>query len=240
MSENDISLFEYNEETGQVEYVPSEEEIGEESAVVESGLVAPADSSAGSVLPSEMEGEEIVEENEVPVGSDNSSDGSVDSVLDNVQIMQALLASTPASGSLSSSTIDYFDRLVSGLPSDYAYVAYRNDADDSYAGTIIYGGDYDVSGDSIVFGEGAKAVDVYRRGGSGYQNYITYDTSDASDSVVTVSDSGTILYYTNAFEGYPVLGNYYRPVGFSSLIVVGLLASFATCILSRLFNRNRG
>ena len=230
MPENDISLFEYNEETGQVEYVPSEEEMGEEGAVNESGLVAPADSSAGSVFPSEMEGEEIVEENEVSLGSDNSSDGGSDSVLDNVQIMQALLASTPASGSLSSSTIDYFDRLVSGLPSDYVYVAYRNDVNDSYAGTIIYGGDYDVSGDSIVFGEGAKSVDVYRRDGSGYQNYITYDTSNATDSVVTVSNSGTILYYTNAFEGYPVLGNYYRPVGFSSLIVVGLLASFATSI----------
>ena len=66
MPENDVSLFDYNEETGQVEYIPSEEEIGEESAVVESGLLAPADSSAGSVLSSEVEGEEIVEENTIP------------------------------------------------------------------------------------------------------------------------------------------------------------------------------
>lgn len=238
--ETDASLFEFNPDSGEIEYIPTEEEIGEESIINESGVVALEDSTQGPVLSGEMEGEEIVEENQVSVGIDNSADGSSGTVFDNVQVMQALLANTPASGSLSSSTIDYFDRLVSGFPSDYVYVAYRNDSDDSYSGTIIYGDDYDLSDDSIVFGEGAVAVDVYRRAGSGYQNYITYDSSDASDSVITLSNSGTILYYTNAFEGYPILGGYNRPVGFSSLVVVGLLSAFAVCILNKLFNRNRG
>lgn len=238
--ENDVSLFEFNPDSGQLEYVPTEEELREESGSNESGVLAAEDSTEGSIL----SGEEVLEEDSSVLSGSNgipgSSDGDSDSVLDSVQVMQVLLANSPASGSLSSSTIDYFDRLVSSLPSDFKYVAYRNDSEDSYAGTIIYGDDYDVSGNTVVFGEGAKGVDVSRYSGSGYQNYISYDTYDATDTTLSLTDSGTILYYTNAIEGYPVLGNYYRPVGFSSVIVAALLAAFASCVLGKLFNRNRG
>ena len=237
LSVEDQSLFEFNSETGEIDYLPTEEELGEitgeESVEHESGDLSSETGDPGSVL----SGQEEALEDSLPVESSDSGVGSGDDILYSEPVLQALLASTPASGSLSSSTIDYFDRLVSGLPSDYVYVAYRNDSDDSYAGTIIYGDDYDVSGDSIVFGEGAKAVDVSRYSGSGYQNYISYDTSDATDTVVTVYDSGTVLYYTNAIDGYPVLGGYERPVGFSALLAVVLVSVFGSLVLNKLFNR---
>lgn len=238
MDTNEVSLFEFNPDSGEIDYIPTEEElqgIGEESGGDVSNQISSVDSETGS----ELSGSSVLPEepgSDDPVSGDSGFISSLDAVSEQ-QLVQALLASSPASGSLSSSTLDYFDRLVSGLPSDFAYVAYRNDSDDSYAGTIIYGKDYDVSGNTIMFGEGAKSVDVSRYSGSGYQNYISYDTSDASNTPVTVSDSGTILYYTNAVEGYPVLGGYERPVEFSAILIVGLIVAFASCILSQLLHK---
>lgn len=235
MESENVSLFDFDSEIGEMEYIPSEEEM----EVVEDGASGIIDENGG--MGSVLQGEETApegfpEDSLLDSGSGSGSDGSP---LSEIQMMQAqaLLASTPASGSLSSSTIDYFDRLVSGLPYDYAYVAYRNDSDDSYAGTIIYGGDYALSQDSIVFGEGAVQIDVSRRSGSGYQNYITYDSSDASDVVVTPSIDGTILYYTNAFTGYPVLGGSTRPVGFSQFLTLGLISVIVAVLLGKIFNR---
>lgn len=229
---SDVSLFEYSPETGGIEYIPSEEE----SEVLADDSI-PADNSDSGDPVSDTEISEETQGADDTLSGASGLLGPLDAVSEQ-QLAQALLASSPASGSLSSSTIDYFDRLVSGLPKDYVYVAYRNDRDDSYAGTILYGDDYDLSGgDTIVFGADAVSVDVSRISQGGYNNYITYDSSDASGSVVTVVDSGTVLYYTNAFEGYPLLGGYERPVEFSQVLVVGLIAVFASVILNKLFNR---
>lgn len=229
---SDVSIFEYSPETGEIEYIPSEEE----SEVLADDSISAENPASGDPV-SDTEISEETQGTDDTISGSSGLLGPLDAVSEQ-QLAQALLASSPASGSLSSSTIDYFDRLVSGLPEDCVYVAYRNDSDDSYAGTIIYGDDYDLSGgDTIVFGADAVSVDVSRISQGGYNNYITYDTTDATGSVVTVVDSGTVLYYTNAFEGYPVLGGYERPVEFSQVLVVGLIAVFASVILNKLFNR---
>lgn len=235
METGNVSLFDFNPESGEMEYIPSEEEM----EVIEDGSAGIVDENGdlGSVLQGqETAPEGIPEDSFLDTGSDTGSDSDS---LSEIQMMQAqaLLASSPAAGSLSSSTIDYFDRLVSGLPSDYIYVAYRNDSDDSYAGTIVYGDDYDISQDSIVFGEGAVQIDVSRRSGSGYQNYINYDSSDASGSVITPHIDGNVLFYTNAFTGYPILGGSTRPVGFSQILTVGLISVIVAVLLSKIFNR---
>lgn len=236
--ETDASLFDFNPDSGEIEYIPAEEEM--EGVENESNEFFGENPDTGSEVPGGEQSSEILPEESGPSDSGPGT-GSVLSSLDAVeteQLYSALLASAPASGSLSSSTLDYFDRLVSGLPDDFVYVAYRNDNNDSYAGTIIYGDDYDLSGgDTVVFGDGAVSVDVSRISSSGYNNYITYDTSDASDSVITVVDSGTILYYTNAFDGYPVLGGYERPVGFSGILTVGLLSVILSVVLGKIINR---
>lgn len=239
----ETDLFTYNEETGEVEYQPVETsdaedsvQTGEESSENGCDQVSPSGDDTGDLL-SDSEG---VSEDTSEISEADSVDltGSNTSVLVvSDEAVAALAASSPASGSLSSSTIDYFDRLVSGLPSDYTYVAYRNDSDDSYAGTIIYGENADVSGNTIVFGKDAVEIDVSRSSGSSYSSYISYATSDATDAIVTITSSGTILYYTNALEGYPVLGGYREPVGASAFLVVGLLAAFASAVLTRLLGR---
>lgn len=235
METGNVSLFDFNPESGEMEYIPSEEEM----EVIEDGSAGIIDENGdlGSVLQGqETAPEGIPEDSLLDIGSDS---GSASDSLSEIQMIQAqvLLASSPAAGSLNSSTIDYFDRLVSGLSDDYVYVAYRNDADDAYAGTIIYGNDYDLSSDSIVFGEGAVEIDVSRNTGSSYQNYITYDSSDASNFVITPHIDGNVLYYTNAFVGYPVLGGYERPVGFSQILTVGLISVIVAVLLSKIFNR---
>lgn len=232
---SDVSLFEFNPDTGGLEYVPTEEELGEESVNNESGNVVDASGSEGSILSGEAENSVSVPTDEFPVL--DSGSGSSGTVSLPVPLAESLLASSPAAGSLSSSTIDYFDRLVSGLDSDYIYVAYRNDVDDSYAGRILYGDNYDISGDTVIFGKGSVAVDVSRRSQSGYNNYINYDTSSADGLSVQLVDNSSILYYTNAFDGYPVLGGYERSIGFPALVAALLVAVFASVVLGRLFDR---
>ncbi len=237
MQTEDMSLFEFNPDSGEMEYIPTEEEM--EGIENEFNELFNENLDTGSEVSGDEQNSEVLPEESGIVDS-VSGTGSILSSLDSVeteQLYSSLLASSPAAGSLSSSTIDYFDRLVSGLPDDYVYIAYRNDYDDSYAGTIIFGDDYDISQDSIVFGEGAVQIDVSRNSGSGYQNYISYDSSDASDAVITPHIDGNVLYYTNAFTGYPVLGGYERPVGFSGFIVVGLLSVIVSVVLGKIMNR---
>lgn len=217
------SLFEVDPVTNEIVY--------EESGVEESGVYTFEDGDSGSLLQSE---EEVLEE-EMDTASDVGSGDGV--MLLSEEVEAALLASTPAAGSLNSSTINYFDRLVDGLPSDYVYVAYRNSSDDTYAGSIIYGKEWDCNNNTVVFGEGAIEIDVSRVSGSGYSNYISYDASDASDSIITLSQSGTILYYTNAVEGYPILGTGARPFDIAPFLVVGLVTSMAVAVLMKLLNR---
>lgn len=219
------SLFEVDPDTNEIIY--SESEVLEN----ESGDLSATDSSSGSVLSSE---EEISETQELDT-VDSDSDGFV--VTLSAEQSAVLLASSPASGSLNSRTIDYFDRLVSGLPSDYCYVAFRNSSDDAYAGTIIYGKDYDCNGNTVVFGKGAVEIDVSRVSGSGFSSYIRYNALDASDSYVDISQSGNILYYTNAIEGYPILGDSGRVFDVSPFLVVGLISAIAVAVLTKLLNR---
>lgn len=221
------SLFEVDPVTNEIVYQDMESEVLSN----ESGTVSNENSSEGSVLDTETE----VEETQEDVLADTGSGSDVMLLSD--EVAETLLASSPASGSLNSSTIDYFDRLVDGLPADYGYVAYRNSSDDAYAGSIIYGEDWDSNGNTVVFGEGAVEIDVSRVTGSGYSNYISYDTSDASDSVISLSQSGTILYYTNAVEGFPILGSGARPFDIAPFLVVGLISAMAVAVLSKLMNR---
>ena len=216
------SLFDVNPDTNEIIY---ESEVGND------GNVSTTSGSEGSILPDQKE---VLEEQELDsVGSDSDSV----TVALSAEQSAVLLASSPASGSLNSSTIDYFDRLVSGLPSDYCYVAFRNNTEDSYAGTIIYGKDYDCNGNTIVFGKGAVEIDVSRVRDSSYANYIRYDALDASDSYVDISQSGNILYYTNAVDGYPILGDSARVFDVSPFLVVGLISAMAVAVLSKLLNR---
>lgn len=218
----ETSLFEVDPVTGDIVY--------EEGEVEESGVYSVEDGDTGSVL----QPEEEVQEEMVSAPDSGSGDNIM---LLSEEVEAALLASTPAAGSLNSSTIDYFDRLVDGLPSDYGYVAYRNSSDDAYAGTIVYGEDWDCNEDTVVFGEGAIAIDVSRVTGTGYSNYVRYDASDASDSVISLSQSGSILYYTNAVEGYPVLGAGSRPFDIAPFLVVGLITAMAVAVLTKLLCR---
>lgn len=221
------SLFDVDPVTNEVIY----QRLGSEVVGDESGVVSDTNSSEGSILDTETE----VLETQENVLSDIGTGDSV--MLLSEEVTETLLASSPASGSLNSSTIDYFDRLVDGLPSDYGYVAYRNSSDDAYAGSIIYGKDWDCNDNTIVFGEGATEIDVSRVTGTGYSSYISYDSSDASNSVITVNQSGSILYYTNALEGFPILGSGARPFDIAPFLVVGLISAFAVCVLNRLLNR---
>lgn len=219
------SLFDVDPDTNEIIY--SESEVLEN----ESGDLSATDSSSGSVLSSEEE----ISETQVSDTVDSNSGGTVFTL--SAEQSAVLLASSPASGSLNSSTIDYFDRLVSGLPSNYCYVAFRNNTDDSYAGTIIYGKDYDCNGNTIVFGQGAVQIDVSRVYDSSSSRYIHYDAIDASDSYVDISQSGNILYYTNAVEGYPILGDSGRVFDVSPFLVVGLISAMAVAVLTKLLNR---
>lgn len=225
------SLFEVDPETNEIIY-NQEEESGE------SGNNVDQTGDQGSVLQPETLDPAQVQENQMVV-LDPDSLGDSGIMLLSEDDLTALAVNAPAAGSLNSSTINYFDRLVDGLPSDYVYVAYRIDVDDAYAGTIIYGDDYAANNGSIVFGEGAVQIDVSRVTGSGYSNYIQYDRTDASDAVITVSQSGNVLYYTNAFEGYPILGAGSRPFEIAPYLVVGIVAAFAAAVLNKLLNRRR-
>lgn len=221
------SLFEYNEESGNLEYIPGEEEVLDES--VDS---ASPSGNEGPILSSEEEIETV----DPSVDNDSSAGGS-DVVLLSEEVTESIRAISPAPGGLSSSTLDYFDRLVSGLPSNYGYVAFRNDSDDTYSGTLVYGKNFDYSDGVVLFGEGSVQIDVSRYSSAGYNNYIQYDTTAVSDVPVRLTSSGTVLYYTNATEGYPILGGLARPVGFSSLLVAGLLSAMAVAVLSKLLLR---
>lgn len=220
-------IFTTDPDTGEIVYEP----INKEDVTNESGDLFNASGTEGPVL----SGEEETEETQEPVIDSPDIVGTP--VLLSEEVTQALLAQTPATGSLNSSTINYFDRLVSGLPNDYGYVAFRNDSQDAYSGTIIYGKDYDYNNGTVVFGKGAVEVDVSRVSTSGSNNTIRYESMDASDSYVQLRQSGTILYYTNAVEGYPILGGTARPVGMDSLLTVGLIVAMATAIITKLLSR---
>lgn len=225
------NLFEVDPVTNEVVYY-QEEESGD------SGNIVDQTGDQGSILQPEALDPAQVPENQA-LDMDDFGDSDPGIMLLSEDDLAALAINAPAAGSLNSSTIDYFDRLVDGLPSDYVYVAYRYSIDDAYAGSIIYGEDYDTNNNSIVFGEGAVQIDVSRVNGTGYSSYIEYEKLDASNSVVSLSQSGNILYYTNALVGYPILGSGARSFEIAPFIAVGLIAAFSSAVLNKLLNRRR-
>lgn len=222
------SLFTVDE-SGQIQY-------NSENEVVDDGLNEndTFDSSVGDSLSGETDSPESDVQTEIPVDDAFSPDTGVLSSDSPV----AVYAVEPAvSGALSSTTLDYFDRVVDGLPSDYGYVAYKTSNDDSYAGSLIYGRDYDVSGNSIVFGEGAVELVLSRYNYGNYNYYLQYDSRDASNTSLSLSSSGTLLYYTNLVDGRPILGKGNRPFEIAPYITVALIAVLASCVLSRIIKR---
>lgn len=144
-------------------------------------------------------------------------------------------ALSPASGSLGSSTIDYFDRVVSGLPSDYKYIAYRTSSDDSYDGVLYFGGDYEIDDNVITFGEDTTQLRVVRESSGGYNQVTNYYESSADGASISYDLNGSTVYYTNAEVGYPLMGGYEKPFDYSPLIAVGLLCVMALAILQKIF-----
>lgn len=151
--------------------------------------------------------------------------------------IQELLVSalSPASGSLGSSTLDYFDRVVSGLPSDYKYIAYRTSSDDSYDGVLYFGDDYEVKDNVITFGEDTTELRVVREPSSGYNQITNYYENVIDGASIAFDLDGSTVYYTNAQVGYPVMGGYDVPFNYSPLIAVGLVCVMALAILQKIF-----
>lgn len=222
------SLFSVND-SGEVQY-------NSENEVIEDGLNEndALDSSLGNSLSGEADSSEGDVQAEIS-GDDAFSPDT--GVLSSDSLVAVYAVEPAVSGALSSTTLDYFDRVVDGLPSDYGYVAYKTSNDDSYAGSLIYGRVYDVSGNSIVFGEGAVELVLSRYNYGNYNYYLQYDSRDASNTSLSLPASGTLLYYTNLVDGRPILGKGNRPFEIAPYITVALIAVLASCVLSRIIKR---
>lgn len=216
-SVNDSGVIEYN--SGNEVLIDGSTENSSVGDEIGTAVSDPETPEEGSVSP------------EIPVDTNISSDGSM---LYNGAPVAVYAVGSAVGGSLSSITLDYFDRVVDGLPSDYGYIAYKTSNDDSYAGSLIYGRDYDVSGDNIVFGKGATELVLSRYRQGDYNYYLYYDTRSAENASVSLPSSGTLLYYTNLVDGRPTLGRGARPFEISPYIVVALIAVLASCILGRI------
>lgn len=222
------SLFTVDE-SGQIQY-------NSENEVIEDGLNE--NDALDSSLGDSLSGEANSSESDVQAEISGDDAFSPDTGVLSSDSLVAVYAVEPAvSGALSSATLDYFDRVVDGLPSDFGYVAYKTSSDDSYAGSLIYGRDYDVSGNSIVFGEGAVELVLSRYNYGNYNYYLQYDSRDASNTTLSLPASGTLLYYTNLVDGRPILGKGNRPFEIAPYITVALIAVLASCVLSRIIKR---
>ena len=251
MEQENISLFEVDEDTGELVYVPAEDETGTDIAGDSSGDVAgesevtedagdaaaPSDEVGDMVLDTEDVTETPVETEEDTAGVAllDAGDSGVPVVLSE-DVTAAILAASPAGGALGSSTLDYFDRIVSGLPADYKYIAYRTNSDNSYDGVLYYGDDFEVGDNMITFGDDATQIYV-ERVSSSYSSETNYVCSDVSDVSVDFSQSGTVLYYTNAVAGYPLLGGYEMKKGMSFYIVPALIGVLARSVMLKLSRR---
>ena len=229
----ETSLFEITE-NGEIIYEDIDEQIIEEGEGADNGESVVEDVGEGNILPGALENEEVPETAQETVLL-NLSDGDAVPVVLSDEITTAIIDSmTSAGGALSSSTLEYFDRVVSSLPSDYKYVAYRTSEDNSSDGVLYYGGDYDVTGNCISFGEDAYQVRVQRVSQNGYNNVTEYYCYSAADVDVYYSQAGDTVYYTNAEIGYPVLGSVVQPVGYGFCLTVGLVCSLSVVVLQRL------
>ena len=222
------SLFSVSE-SGEIEY-NSENEVlvdgtNENDAV---------DSTLGNSVSGQESSSEVSSQDEVSMDDAFSPDTGV---LPSDSAVAVYAVDAPVSGTMSSTTLDYFDRVVDGLPSDFGYVAYKTSNDDSYAGSLVYGRDYSVNGNSIVFGEGAVELVLSRYNYGNYNYYLQYDSRNASNTSLSLPSSGTLLYYTNLVDGRPILGKGNRPFEIAPYITVALLAVLASCVLGRILKR---
>lgn len=247
------SIFEVNE-NGEIVYEPSE---ADGSASLEQGGSAAVPEANGSevleneVLEDGVDSNQIIDSGidvsgeiqdtqnnpqtyETGESSAGGDDYSINLLSDEVQelIVNAL---SPASGSLGSSTIDYFDRVVSGLPSDYKYIGYRTSADDSYDGVLYFGDDYEIENNVITFGEDTTELRVVRESSSGYNTVTNYYENVIDGASIAYDLNGSTVYYTNAEVGYPLMGGYDVPFDYSPLIAVGLLCVMALAVLQKIF-----
>lgn len=238
MEQNEVSMFNVDPETGDIFYIPAKGEIVEEGG----------DDVVGDVIdPSDEVGDMVLDPQDIPETDmeDEAGSSSVD-VLDNgsapvpvvlsEEVTAAILGETPAGGSIGSSTLDYFDRVVSGLPADYKYIAYRTSVDNSYDAILYYGKKYQVLENSVVFDEGVS-LEVVRVGTSGYNTETNYISLDVLDTEIEFSQSGNVVYYTNAVEGYPVLGGFEVQKGYDFYLVPILIGVLALVIMSKLLFR---
>lgn len=240
MEEREVDVFEIDSD-GQIIYEPVD---GDESVsdnlfgideVEYNGNDVIEDVVQGDSESDSLEDSETVSETEKNVSSDLNSE-SVDPVAvlsDEVQLA-VYNALSPASGSLGSSTIDYFDRIVSGLPRDYKYIAYRTSSDSSYDGVLYLGNNYTLSDNVITFGDGAQELRVYRVSSSSYNSTVKYSQTDASGASIAYDLDGDVVYYTNSEVGYPVLGGVVQSIGLDALLVCGLLTACLTVVLQKL------
>lgn len=146
---------------------------------------------------------------------------------------------TPVTGNMSSNTLTYFDRVVDGLPDYYKYVAFADDSSDSYSGVLVYGSDYKISGNTILFNN-AYVVSVYRvRQGVTSSYYTYYSHSTISNKSFNLPATSTVLYYTNAVDGFPVLGYGLNTPqnSISTYLCVAVFLSVLFVLLNKLFFR---
>ena len=192
------------------------------------------DSAAGdSLSDTEVTAEDAAEVQDVFEVTNDDFITSDTGILSSDAYINAVASSNPTSGTLSSTTLDYFDRVVQGLPRGYGYIAYKSSDSDSYAGSLIYGKDYEVNGNSIVFGEGAVELALSRSTTSSYSYYLSYNYTEADNYSVSLPSDGTTLYYTNLVSGRPTLGSG-RELDIAPFLVVALVAVLASVVLNRL------
>lgn len=206
-----------------------------ENEVLEGGTDNNQVTDSGTDVSDEIQGSEILEETQEGEQTVYLGDEYNISLLSD-EVQELLVnALSPASGSLGSSTIDYFDRVVSGLPSDYKFIAYRTSSDDSYDGVLYFGDNYDVENNVITFGEDTTELRVVRESSSGYNQITNYYENVIDGTSIAYDLNGSTVYYTNAEVGYPILGGYVKPFDYSPFIAVGLLCVMALAILQKIF-----
>ncbi|MCI9277774.1 MAG: hypothetical protein HFH90_08825 [Lachnospiraceae bacterium] len=171
---------------------------------VSGGDVLPSDSPLPSVSP-------LPFDHPVFLPADSSAIAEIAEGLERLIQDQA-----SSSGYLSSSALDVFDRVVSGYSYDY-YCAFRYDSD-SYNALMYLSDDIQVSGSSVLL-EDPLCVRLYRVYNNSTRAY-DYHYSVSSPGDVSVSLSGSLMYYTNCVEGYPVLGGLPSPGGYSPQSII--------------------
>lgn len=210
-----------------------------ENEVLESGTDNNQIIDEGINVPDEIQGTEIYpqeQENGETVYLGDSY--NINLLSDEIQEL-LVNALAPASGTLSSSTIDYFDRIVSGLPSDYVYVAYRTDAQNNYNGVLYFSDNYDLEDNKVTFGEDTKEIRVIRSSYNGVNNVIQYYESEIDGASIAYDLNGDVLYYTNAEVGYPILGGIVKPMGYAPFVVCAVLVALWTVVIQILMKKSR-